>query len=199
MRVLIAVGSLAFAAVLSGCGGGDAKSASNRYQADPNDPSSSPPSSGTGSVGGNHGAVGSSGSSCADKTGDSFSKCASAIYGDKKYSELIDTCKAAINHTGHTESEKTYATGICIGLVPSALFLSGRAQEARDLLAVACKGSNDEGRTNTAARATLITILGMGKGEGQGEKIKGAVVTFSSACDVEPGRVADRVVELSKQ
>ncbi len=198
MRVVIAVGSLAFAAVLSGCGGGDAKSASNRYQADPNDPSSSPPSSGTGSVGGNHGAVGSSGS-CADKTGDSFSKCASAIYGDKKYSELIDTCKAAINHTGHTESEKTYATGICIGLVPSALFLSGRAQEARDLLAVACKGSNDEGRTNTAARATLITILGMGKGEGQGDKIKGAVVTFSGACDVEPGRVADRVVELSKQ
>lgn len=199
MRVLVAVGSLAFAALLSGCGGGDAKSASNRYQADPSDPSSSPPSGGTGSVGGNHGAVASSGSSCADKTGDSFSKCASAIYGDKKYAELIDTCKAAINHTGHTESEKTYATGICIGLVPSALFLSGRAQEARDLLAVACKGSNDEGRTNTAARATLITILGMGKGEGQGDKIKGAVVTFSGACDVEPGRVADRVVELSKQ
>ena len=190
----LSVGVLAVVSLV-GCGG-KPEAPGNRYQADPNDPNSNNASSGTTAAVND---LGVSGSRCADKTGDAFSKCASSIYGDHKYSELIDTCKAAINHTGHSESDKTYATGICIGLVPSALFLAGRAQEARDLLAVACKGSSDEQRTNTAARATLITMLGMNKGENNEDKIKGAVITFSGACSVEPGKVADRAVELSKQ
>lgn len=181
---------------LAGCGGGDAKSPSNRYEGDPND-------SGDTSSGGSSGKAtgGSSGRTggCADRVGDSFSKCASQIYGDKKYVELIDTCKAAINNTGHTEEQRAYATGICIGLVPSALFHQGRPQEARDLLAVACKGTSEEQRTNTAARATLITMLGMSKGGDNKEKIESAVVTFAGACGIAASRVADRAVELSKE
>jgi hypothetical protein len=200
VRRLITVAAMASAVGVGavGCGGGEAQSPSNRYQADPNDTTASTPAAGTGSTGGNSGAVASSGS-CADKTGEAFSKCASEIYGGKRYAELISTCKTAIKAPSHSESEKTAAANVCLGLMPPAFFLSGHPDDARDVLALVCKGQPEEQRTNVAARATFITVLGMGKDDESGEKLKGAVITFAGACGVEPGAVAQRVIELSKQ
>ena len=136
---------------------------------------------------------------CADRTGEAFSKCARDLYASKQFPQVIDTCKAAIKNASHTEDEKTAALGVCMSLVPSALFHQGRGQEASELIGTLCRGSSDEDRTNIAARATLMAMLGMDRSVNNEEKIKQAIVTFAKGCDVDAGRVADRALEIAKQ
>jgi hypothetical protein len=138
-------------------------------------------------------------SRCAEETDDAFVKCTRDLYARKRYPAVIDACKSAVKNVEHTEEQKTKALGVCMSVLPSALFHQGRSQEARELVATLCHGSPDEDRISIAARATLVTMVGMDKSVNNEERIKSALMTFSGGCEVEPGRVADRALELAKE
>ena len=138
---------------------------------------------------------------CENAAGVAFVRCLDAMYEARQYAQMIRVCEAALK-TPHSDIDKATVAETCITLLPPALWIGGERKDSVSLVAAACEKATDEKRVDRAARETLILLRGMSKSGGTDDEkkssVKEALVAYATSCQVEPERVAKRVLELGK-